>query len=65
MALYRLSIEGEIQTFEQSDDETLEVIKMELKQFMSHKLEEFLTNENRSGRFSASGKIGGIGLTLE
>jgi hypothetical protein len=64
MALYRLSIEGEIQTFQQSDDETLEVIKMELKRFLNHKL-EFLANENRSGRFSASGKIGGKGLTKE
>ena len=60
MALYKLSIHGEIETFQEHDAHMLEAFKTELMQFMSQKLDEF-----RSDRINASGKIGNISLTKE
>ena len=60
MTLYKLSIKGEIEIFQEHDAHTLEQFKTELMQFMSQKLDEF-----RSERINASGKIGNINLTKE
>ena len=62
MPLYKLSIEGEIQTFQEHDEHTLEELKTELMQFMSQKLDEFRLERVNS---LPSGKIGNISLTKE
>jgi hypothetical protein len=60
MTLYKLSINGEIQTFQEHDEHTLEEFKIDLLHFLSQKLDEF-----RSDRINASGKIVNIDLLKE
>jgi hypothetical protein len=60
MATYKFSIDGEIQTFQEYDAQTMEDFKQELSQYMANKLDEF-----RSEKVSASGKIASLGLTRE
>ena len=59
---YKISIEGsQIDYFSEHDENTINQLETELRQFMSHALEEFFND--RLERFRASGKIGRVNLT--